>query len=195
MDFYQRENTDGIRFTWNYWPNTKLTQTRVVVPPACLYTPLKNIENMPIVEYSPILCKQCRSIMNPHCNVDFRFKTWMCPFCHTKNSFPSHYADNISETSLPAELIQDYTTIEYIVPGKTAEENEKPIFLFVVDTAVSQDELVELKDSLQQSLNFIAEDALIGLITYGKMAYVHELGFTECPKAFVFRGDKQLQPK
>lgn len=24
---------------------------------------------------------------------------------------------------------------------------------------------------------------------------VHELGFADCPKAFVFRGDKELQPK
>jgi len=67
--------------------------------------------------------------------------------------------------------------------------------MLVVDTAVSSEELVELKDSLQQSINFIPEDALIGLITYGKMAYVHELGFSECPKCYVFRGDKELNSK
>jgi len=33
-----------------------------------------------------------------------------------------------------------------------------------------------LKDSLQQSINFIPPEALVGLITYGKMAFVHELG-------------------
>ena len=33
---------------------------------------------------------------------------------------------------------------------------------------------------------------MIGLITYGRMAYVHELGFADCPKAYVFRGDKEL---
>ena len=53
----------------------------------------------------------------------------------------------------------------------------KPIFLIMVDTAVDSIELTELKDSLQQSLNFIPADALIGLITYGKNAFVHELGF------------------
>lgn len=62
----------------------------------------------------------------------------------------------------------------------------------MVDTAVQSDELAELKDSLQQSINFIPPDAMIGLITYGKMAYVHELGFADCPKAYVFRGDKEL---
>ena len=56
-------------------------------------------------------------------------------------------------------------------------QSAKPIFLIMVDTAIDSDELTELKDSLQQSLNFIPPDALIGLITYGKNAFVHELGF------------------
>ena len=64
-----------------------------------------------------------------------------------------------------------------------------------MDTAVDAEELTELKDSLQQSLNFIPEDALIGLITYGRMAFVHELGFQHCPKAYVFKGEKQLTPQ
>ena len=33
---------------------------------------------------------------------------------------------------------------------------------------------------------------MIGLITYGKMVQVHELGFTDCPKCYVFRGDKEM---
>jgi len=36
---------------------------------------------------------------------------------------------------------------------------------------------------------------MIGLITYGKMVYVHELGFQDCPKCYVFRGDKELNGK
>jgi protein transport protein SEC23 len=67
--------------------------------------------------------------------------------------------------------------------------------MLVVDTAVATEELVELKDSLQQSINFIPEDAMIGLITYGKMVQVHELGFSDCPKCYVFRGDKELNSK
>ena len=65
----------------------------------------------------------------------------------------------------------------------------------MVDTAVPSEELAELKDSLQQSITFIPEDALIGLITYGKMAFVHELGFADCPRSYVFRGDKEMTPK
>jgi hypothetical protein len=47
----------------------------------------------------------------------------------------------------------DYTTIEYILPSTTA--NLKPIFVLLVDTAVSSEELAELKDSLQASISFI----------------------------------------
>ncbi len=192
MDFYAREAQDGVRFSWNYWPNTKLAATRVVIPVGCIYTPLKEIENMGLVQYQPVLCKTCQSVLNPHCQVDFRFKAWTCPICITKNNFPQHYASNITEQTLPPELLPDYTTMEYILPETKQNPNCKPVFLLVVDTALRSEELTELKDSLQQSLNFIPEDSLIGLITYGKMAFVHELGFAECPKAYVFRGDKEL---
>ena len=107
----------------------------------------------------------------------------------TKNVFPAHYAEHISEASLPFELMQDYSTMEYILP-ETAQKDNRPVFMLVVDTSVPSDELVELKDSLQQSINFIPPDALVGLITYGKNILVHEVGFAECPKAYVFRGDK-----
>eukprot|EP00920_Eleutheroschizon_duboscqi_P032529 GHVT01078556.1.p1 GENE.GHVT01078556.1~~GHVT01078556.1.p1 ORF type:complete len:614 (-),score=46.75 GHVT01078556.1:734-2575(-) len=31
-------------------------------------------------------------------------------------------------------------------------------------------------------------DCFVGLITFGAMVYVHELGFVDCPKSYVFRG-------
>lgn len=51
-----------------------------------------------------------------------------------------------------------------------------PIFLLVVDTCVYDEELGSLKDSLQISLSLLPQNALIGLITFGKMVQVHELG-------------------
>lgn len=43
----------------------------------------------------------------------------------------------------------DYTTLEYVIPNpNAANQNSRPIFMIIVDTAVSSDELVELKDSL-----------------------------------------------
>ena len=95
----------------------------------------------------------------------------------------------------------DFTTIEYIYPKDQRQSqaqqpvhNNRPIFLIIVDTNLIVEELQELKDSLQQSLNFIPPDAYIGLITYGKMVYLHELSFADCPRSFCFRGDKELTP-
>jgi protein transport protein SEC23 len=85
MDVYQREQQDGIRFSWNFWPCNKVNAARIVVPPACLYTPLKEIENMALVQYQPVTCKPCGTVMNPYCQVDFRFKTWVCTTCGNKN--------------------------------------------------------------------------------------------------------------
>ena len=104
-DFVGAEERNGVRFSWNHWPGSRLEATRVVVPVGLLYTPLKQIENMPsAVQYEPVKCKSCGSILNPWCQVDFRSKLWTCPFCLTRNHFPQHYAENISEQNLPAEL-------------------------------------------------------------------------------------------
>ena len=97
MDFHQRELQDGLRFSWNYWPNTKIGATRVSLPIGALYTPMKDIESLTSVQYQPVLCKTCNSVLNPSCQIDFKFKTWLCPICANKNNFPPAYANNISE--------------------------------------------------------------------------------------------------
>lgn len=70
-----------------------------------------------------------------------------------------------------------------------------PIYLYVVDTCMDEEELGALKDSLQMSLSLLPQNALIGLITFGKMVQVHELGCDGCSKSYVFRGTKDLQAK
>jgi len=62
-----------------------------------MYTPMKLIENMGLVEYPPVLCSSCKCVLNPHAQVDFRFKVWVCCICSTRNNFPPQYAQNISE--------------------------------------------------------------------------------------------------
>ena len=116
---------------------------------------------------------------------------WTCPFCLQRNQFPPHYKD-ISEVNLPAELLPDYTTIEYTL---SRQSSVPPIFLFVVDTCLEDEELVALKEALLVSLSLLPPNALVGVITYGSMVYVHELGFTEMSKCFVFRGTKDYASK
>ncbi|KAF1790016.1 ADF-H/Gelsolin-like domain [Phytophthora cactorum] len=181
-DFHAMEAKDGVRFSWNSWPCTKLEQTRCVMPTGCLYQPLKPIDGMPpAVEYDPIHCKACAAVLNPFCQVDFVSKLWVCPFCVTRNHFPPHYAENITQENLPAELIPQYTTLEYELQNRQAGP---PVFVFCIDTCVPEEELEELKDSIQQTLNQLPPDALIGLVTFA--------GFPEVPKSHVFRGNKDF---
>ncbi|KAG0285549.1 GTPase-activating protein S23 [Linnemannia gamsii] len=193
MNFEEIEDQDGIRFSFNAWPASRIEATRTVVPIAALYTPLKEREDLPLIYYEPVTCKQhtCGAILNPYCQIDPRGKLWICPFCLHRNQFPAHYRD-ISNTNLPAELLAKHTTIEYTL-ARSAQV--PPIFLYVVDTCVDEDDLKALKDSLVVSLSLLPPHALVGLITYGTMTQVHELGYSECPKSYVFRGNKDYTSK
>ena len=94
-----------------------------------------------------------------------RAKLWICPFCLQRNQFPPHYKD-ISQTSLPAELLPQYTTIEYTL---SRAASAPPIFLFVVDTCLDEADLKALKESIIMSLSLLPPTALVGMITFGTM--------------------------
>lgn len=193
MQFIEGEQKDGARFSWNVLPSSRLEATRMAVPIGCLYTPLKPIVNantpLVVVPYAPLPCKQttCGAILNPYCRVDFMNKMWLCAFCGTRNHFPHHYAE-ISTTNRPAEIIPQCTTMEYLLD---ARPGAPPVFLFVVDTCVVEEELTQLKTSILQSLMLMPENSLVGLITFGRNVHVHELAFDDCPKSYVIRGGKE----
>ncbi|KOB76598.1 putative Protein transport protein Sec23A, partial [Operophtera brumata] len=189
----QNEDRDGVRFTWNVWPSSRIETTRLVVPLACLYQPLKERPDLPPIQYEPVLCTRntCRAILNPMCQVDYRAKLWVCNFCFQRNPFPPQYAA-ISEQHQPAELIPNFSTIEYTI---TRAQTMPPIFLLVVDTCMDEEELGALKDSLQTSLSLMPQNALVGLITFGRMVQIHELGTEGISKCYVFKGTKDLSAK
>jgi protein transport protein SEC23 len=83
----QNEDRDGIRFTWNVWPSSRVDATKLVVPLACLYQPFKERNDLPPIMYEPVLCTRttCRAILNPMCQVDYRAKLWVCNFCFQRN--------------------------------------------------------------------------------------------------------------
>ncbi|XP_063387224.1 protein transport protein Sec23A isoform X1 [Cydia fagiglandana] len=189
----QNEDRDGIRFTWNVWPSSRIEATRLVVPLACLYQPLKERPDLPPIQYEPVLCTRntCRAVLNPMCQVDYRAKLWVCNFCFQRNPFPPQYAA-ISEQHQPAELIPNFSTIEYTI---TRAQTMPPIYLLVVDTCMDEEELGALKDSLQTSLSLMPQNALVGLITFGRMVQIHELGTEGISKCYVFKGTKDLSAK
>ena len=103
----------------------------MVVPLASLYTPLKERPDLPPIQYDPVTCARqtCKAVLNPMCQVadrtqgplhpvflqvDFRAKLWVCNFCFNRNTFPPQYAA-ISEQNQPAELIPQFSTLEYTI--------------------------------------------------------------------------------
>ncbi|KAK2406064.1 Protein transport protein S23 C [Trifolium repens] len=189
-EFIDLETQDGVRMPWNVIPGTKQESTNVVVPVSAIYTPIKHFPSMPLLPYSPLRCRTCRSILNPFCIVDFAAKIWICPFCFQRNHFPPHYA-SISDANLPAELFSQYTTVEYDSPGDNSP-HVPPVYLFVVDTCVIEEEIGFLRSAISQAVELLPDNSLVGLITFGTFVHVHELGFGIVPKTYVFRGSKDV---
>jgi protein transport protein SEC23 len=100
-----------------------------------------------VLPYEPVPCKQCGAILNPYASVDYYAKIWVCPICYTRCHFPPHY-QGISEQNVPAELFPQYTTVEYTL-NRTVPLHP-PTYLFVVDTAVAEDELHAAKSAITQ---------------------------------------------
>ncbi|CAG5096978.1 Oidioi.mRNA.OKI2018_I69.XSR.g14874.t1.cds [Oikopleura dioica] len=192
-DFIQaEEDRDGVRLSWNVWPASRLEATRNVIPVGALYTPLKSRPDLPPIKYNPVLCPRCSAVLNPFCQVDYAAKIWACNFCFNRNPFPQSYA-GATEQHRPCELIPHFTTIEYTLPQQRPIPG--PVFLFVVDTCMHEDELQSLKDNLIMSLSMIPKHALVGLVTFGRMVQVHELGTEGISKSYVFRGTKDVDAK
>ncbi|KAI3856084.1 hypothetical protein MKX03_037624 [Papaver bracteatum] len=185
-EFLDLEAQDGVRMPWNVIPGSKQELTTCVIPVSTIYTPIKSFPNIPVLPYSPLRCRTCRSVLNPFSMVDYTAKIWICPFCFQRNHFPPGY-DSLSEDNLPAELFPQYTTIEYESPSE--KSSIPPVFLFVVDTCMIEEELGFLKSALSQAID-LPDNSLVGLITFGSYVYVHELGFGQIPKSYVFRGSK-----
>ncbi|WCJ23094.1 Sec23/Sec24 protein transport family protein [Euphorbia peplus] len=188
-EFLDLEQQDGVRMPWNVLPGSKQEAGNCVVPVSAIYTPIKTFPNMPILPYSPLRCRTCRSVLNPFSIVDFAAKIWICPFCFQRNHFPSNYA-SISDDHLPAELFPQYTTIEYETPGE--KNSVSNVFMFVIDTCVIEEEMCFLKSSLSQAIDLLPDNSLVGLITFGTFVHVHELGFGQIPKTYVFKGSKDV---
>src|SRR3954451_13153208 len=81
--------------------------------------------------------------------------------------------------------------MEYILD----QQVRPPVFLFVIDTCLIEEELKQIKTSIFQSLLLLPPNSLVGLLTFGRNVHIHELAYEECPKSYVFRGDKELTPQ
>ncbi|KAK8682715.1 hypothetical protein V6N13_055090 [Hibiscus sabdariffa] len=191
------EGVDGVRMTWNVWPRTKLEASKCVVPLAASIAPIRPHPDIPTLTYAPLRCRTCSAVLNAYSQVDFAAKIWICPFCYQRNHFPQHYAV-ISETNLPCELYPQHTTVQYSLQANANSNNPssapqlQPVFVFVLDTCMIEEELGFAKSAMKQAIGLLPEHALVGFVSFGTQAQVHELGFTEMTKVYVFKGSKEV---
>ncbi|XP_071690224.1 protein transport protein SEC23 E-like [Rutidosis leptorrhynchoides] len=189
------EGIDGIRMTWNTWPRSKVESSKCVIPIAASISPIRHHPHIPTNPYIPLRCKTCSAVLNPFSRVDFQALIWICPFCFQRNHFPHHFS-GISETNVPAELYPQYTTIEYELPNQDMMHNNVSVtasaYVFVIDTCMIEEELAYVKSAVQQALEFLPENALVGFVSFGTQVQVHELGYGDMSKVYVFRGSKDL---
>ncbi|XP_027334026.1 protein transport protein SEC23-like isoform X2 [Abrus precatorius] len=184
------EGVDGVRMTWNVWPRSKVEASKCVIPLAATLAVIRPHPDIPRLPYAPLRCKTCSSALNPFSRVDFNAKIWICPFCYQRNHFPPHY-NAISETNLPGELYPQYTTVEYNLPLSNSL-HPSPVFLFLLDTSLIEEEIQFLKSALRQAIGLLPDNALVGFVSYGTQVQVHELGFSDMSKVYVFRGSKEI---
>jgi protein transport protein SEC23 len=118
-----------------------------------------------VVNYAPVLCKgkDCGAALNPFATIDYPQKMWVCPLCATRNYFPAYYSE-ISPDHSPAELFENSTTIEYVLNPQQDAPPPPPVYIFIVDTALSEDELEACKNTLNQALQMMPEGCLIGAV-------------------------------
>ncbi|XP_065861492.1 protein transport protein SEC23 E-like [Euphorbia lathyris] len=195
------EGIDGVRMTWNVWPRTKVEASKCVIPLAASISPIRHHPDIPTLPYSPLRCKTCSAALNSFARVDFTAKIWICPFCFQRNHFPTHYS-MISETNLPAELYPQYTTLQFTLPNPNVNPNNpvnaapapstSPVFLFVLDTCMIEEEFDFVRSALKRAIGLLPDNALVGFVSYGTQAQVHELGFSDMSKVYVFRGTKEI---
>ncbi|ELQ75020.1 Vesicle coat complex COPII, subunit SEC23 [Trachipleistophora hominis] len=183
---HEIEKNDGLRMTWNVLPIVDTEESSLPIPIGVLYSPHQRCERL---EYEPIFCLTCRSILNPYTTVDYNTKEWTCIFCNKKNHLPPHYRD-ISPESLPSEMIS--CTTEYLL---TRESTFQPTFFFVVDMCTFDEQRYNLLiDGIRITYDGLPDECTIGLITYGTNINLFDFQ-SEIKRTFIFSGERNYDKK
>ena len=168
------------------------------------------VVGIPRLPYSPIRCSSCRGVLNPYARLDpssNHHRCWTCPFCFHRNTLPlsHHHHHSPSTELLPAELFPAHTCVEYILPPPALRpyavsspyqqqqlEAAGPAFLFVIDTCLSEQDLVALKKAVSHTVGLLPGNAVVGLLSFAAQVHVHDFGSAKhYMKALVFDWDRE----
>ncbi len=87
--------------------------------------------------------------------VDVRARSWICPFCLSRNPYPPHQGHH-RQRHPPSSTRPTPPSSTAVAP----RAESLPIFLYVVDTCQEEDSPAALKESLVMSLSLLPENAL-----------------------------------
>ncbi|KAJ6299004.1 hypothetical protein OIU76_020055 [Salix suchowensis] len=65
-------------------------------------------------------------------------------------------------------------------------------FVFVLDTCMIEEEFEYVKSEFKRAIGLLPENAMVGFVSFGTQVQVHELGFSDMSKVYVFRGTKEI---
>ncbi|KAI3711251.1 hypothetical protein L2E82_41207 [Cichorium intybus] len=151
-EFLDLETQDVVRMPWNVLPGTKQVVAQCIITISAIYTPLTPLpKTTPLLLYSPLRCRNCRSVLNPFSIVDFSTKTWICSFC-------------LTATTSPTTTNQSQRTI--------SQPNSS------LNTCIIEEEIGFLRSGLPRAIGQIPGNSLVGLITFGsKDQVLEQMGF------------------
>ncbi|RNF20675.1 putative protein transport protein Sec23 [Trypanosoma conorhini] len=202
---------NGLRWTWSTYPNTyrdtkhdpvsvaSITLPEMIVPLACMYTPLRPLETSHFVLGDPAArgqqCPNCGAFWNKHCHRE-EGKFWVCLSCLRRNPMPPNYS--------PEHPALHHDTVEYIIPSAApataggavdaSARHTYPTFVFIIDACLPVEELEALKQNILRCLNWLPPQSLVGLISFGARTSVWELGTSTLTRCYSLRGERQYEP-
>ncbi len=184
-------DANGLRWTWSTYPSAARPKQALaanpnnafelpadmVVPLACMFTPLHRNDALPVVQETPTTCKNCAAVWSCHSRVDSNAQHWTCRACLARNPLPANFSAH--HPALAS------TCVEYHIGTDAAAV---PIFVFIVDTCLIFEELEALKRNLVRCIEWLPPNALVGFLSFGHGVTLWELGFQDIPKCYALRG-------
>eukprot|EP00792_Barthelona_sp_PAP020_P010677 TRINITY_DN425_c0_g1_i1.p1 TRINITY_DN425_c0_g1~~TRINITY_DN425_c0_g1_i1.p1 ORF type:complete len:754 (+),score=202.06 TRINITY_DN425_c0_g1_i1:34-2295(+) len=189
-NFEKFESMTGMRFSFINLPQSRTELSKFGVPFGGIVTPLANIPNLPLSTHAPAKCSNCDCIINPYVRVDAGSKMWICNFCQTHNRLPAHMND-IGPNNVPMPLKPENVAVEYVI----GQNRNPPVYLFVIDTIMTEKDLSSLKSSLESVIDLLPPDALVGFISFSRNICLWQLTDSAIPRCVVFSGANPVDPK
>lgn len=173
MDLSEIEQLSGVRMTFSAVPGSREHLEKLQTHLAVLFTPLRPVEELTVLQRPLPKCQTCGSFYTSLCRGSSG-SGWDCCFCFKHNSWRGE---------APPDLRQGSLAVEFEVPDTRAIPSDD--ILFVVDLCQSEQNLSALKSELCAAADRaeIGEGHIrFGLIAFARSVFVYLENSTGMPR-------------